>query len=284
MPYMFEADPDFRFIPGRFNTGEDYAVMTRDFEGFDEMKKIPCGRTRLLAWNAAEARPAWEIHHAGGIPGGVLTTAGGLIFQGADRALHAYDATTGERLWSGPVGIDVMAPPVTYTVDGEQYVAVLAGAGGAGGLHFESLDYINDGRLLAWKLGGTAAMPAVQPRPKGQAQVARIEVDAATLDRGRARYAQECMRCHGGSAISSGLLPDLRWSSALVHESWDEIVLGGTRASRGMASFADLITPEDSQAIHAYVVDRAHHEPGLGENLAAFAARNLCIPVSWVTD
>jgi quinohemoprotein ethanol dehydrogenase len=92
------------------------------------------------------------------------------------------------------------------------------------------------------------------------------------------------MRCHGGGAKSSGMLPDLRLASREVHATWNEIVLGGTRQARGMASFADMLTESDARAIQAYVAERAHHADDLSEQLADWFGRNACVPISWMVD
>ena len=68
-------------------------------------------------------------------------------------------------------------------------------------------------------------------------------------------------------AASSGLYPDLRQSSRAVHDTWNDIVLGGTRVAGGMTSFADVLSPEESRAIQAYVIQRALAEPGLDDLL-----------------
>jgi len=80
------------------------------------------------------------------------------------------------------------------------------------------------------------------------------------------------------------MIPDLRYASREVHESWNDIVLGGTRAAQGMASFADQLTPDDARVIHAYIVERATHEPTLVERVATWFGENACVPVMWVVD
>lgn len=60
--------------------------------------------------------------------GGVLATAGNLVFMGeGDGWLDAFNAKSGERLWRYNLGAGVNAPPITYQVKGEQYLAVAAG-------------------------------------------------------------------------------------------------------------------------------------------------------------
>ena len=103
--------------------------------------------------------------------------------------------------------------------------------------------------------------------------------------RGRSLYAHNCLACHGFAAKSSGLYPDLRFSSPEVHGLWNAIVLGGLRADGGMAGFADGLSVEDAQAIRAYVLERAWHEPGFFERaLTWVVGAGGCLPTSWLTD
>jgi mono/diheme cytochrome c family protein len=250
------------------------------------MNLASCSPSRLLAWDPVAQRKVWEVRHEDTFHAGVLSTAGGLVFHGGSgSAFDAYDARTGARLWSVDVGVGVMAPPISYAVDGQEYVAVLAGVGGALGGHFTRLDYENEGRVLAWKLGGTATLPAVKKRPEGKVEVERIDASPETIGKGRALYAHHCLRCHGVGAVASGVYPDLRLASREVHARWDDVVLGGTRAADGMASFADVLSPADSQAIHAWVAERALAEPGLAQQALSWLAETpLCIPSTWLTD
>jgi hypothetical protein len=120
----------------------------------------------VVAWNPALAKEAWRIDLKGPWNGGVLSTAGNLLFQGnASGEFAAYRADSGERLWSLPTQTGVMAGPMTYEVGGVQYVAVLAGWGGvfplvAGELSEKSGKQRNVSRLLVYKLGGSASLPA----------------------------------------------------------------------------------------------------------------------------
>jgi hypothetical protein len=92
------------------------------------------------------------------------------------------------------------------------------------------------------------------------------------------------MQCHGGAGISSGMIPDLRFSSSEVHENWQSIVIGGTRQDKGMASFADIISAEESRQIHEYIIYRALHESTLLERLAGWVGSHACLPVAWLVD
>ncbi|MAE94144.1 MAG: PQQ-dependent dehydrogenase, methanol/ethanol family [Deltaproteobacteria bacterium] len=285
LTYFFATDTDFRFRPGRFNTAEDVSRLSSEFEGLEDINLAMCSPTRLLAWDPVARRKRWEVPHESAVPGGVLSTAGGLVFFGGGGGeLQAFDARTGVRLWSDRVGVGIMAPPITYAVNGEQYVAVLAGIGGSSGGHFTRFQNDNAGQILAWKLGGAAAMPEPGPAAASRSEAPRLAVSPAILEQGRIAYHEHCLRCHGMGAKASGLYPDLRFATRQVHEQWHDIVLGGIRAPGGMASFADVLSRDEVSAIQAYVAARSLGQDDLSERLVAWAARNLCIPASWMAD
>jgi mono/diheme cytochrome c family protein len=221
----------------------------------------------------------------------VLATAGDLVFQGTTWGkLRAYEATSGSLLWEGDTGTGIIAPPITYELDGEQYVAVVAGLGGSAGGHFIKFPNANPGRILAFKLDARAQLPPMPEIPVKPGMGTKpveapvLEVSTETLERGRALYAYNCSRCHGLGVQSSGLYPDLRHASKDVYASWNAIVLGGAFSARGMASFADVLTAEDAEAIRAYVADRAHHTPGWLEWFASLAGGRLRIPAMWLAN
>ncbi len=127
-------------------------------------------------------------------------------------------------------------------------------------------------------------MPPVAPLDRGPVQAPHIALVPERVDRGRDLYARHCARCHGITTRSTGIIPDLKRSTPGVHDSWNEIVLGGILSGGGMASFADVLDARDAADIHAYVISRALHEPTLMEELALWVSRYACLPVEWVTD
>ena len=285
--YLYEPDATFRFRSGsaQFNTAENFRALAETFEGFESAQIAFCDPTQLIAWDPRTQRARWRVGAKTSVPGGVLSTAGGLVFQGnGSGVFRAYRAETGEVLWEHETGVGVMAPPVSYAIDGEQYVAVLAGIGGAQGGQGFSLEVENDGRLLVWKLGGNAAAPPVRKRTLPAVAAPATEASSERLAEGRDLYAEHCLRCHGLGAHATGVYPDLRHASAEVWTRWDGIVLGGERTGGGMASFADALDAEDSAKIRDYVASRAHHEPTVIEQGAAFLADHACVPTSWMTD
>jgi PQQ-dependent dehydrogenase (methanol/ethanol family) len=282
--FLYTPDPNFALLPHTFNTGEDWAALSETFEGFEDALRF-CAPTHITAWDPVTRRQAWRVEHRSQVPGGVVSTAGGLLFQGNGSGVFAaYDAKNGRRLWETSVGIGMMAPPVTYAVAGEQYVAVLAGVGGSDGVHRDVIGYQNDGRILAWKLGGQAEMPSVAPLSDPKPAPPALELSPAAILEGRTLYSRHCARCHGLGARSAGVISDLKLADAQVHRDWRAIVLGGTLASRGMASFADVLDESDADAIQAYVVSRTLHEPTGLERIADWASQWACVPASWLAD
>jgi len=282
-PYM--ANDAFQFRPGLWNTAEDFTRLHRTMEDRSSLGFLPCGLTRLVAWDPIKGEKVWEVQHDSGVPGGTLATAGHLVFQGSGSGrFSAYEATGGKPLWTSEIGIDVMAPPVTYQIDGEQYIAVLAGTGGSLGNHASRFEHDNAGRVLAYKLHANAPMPPALKRPERDVSVPRLQVSPETVDRGRQVYAENCFTCHGMGVNASGLYPDLRTATPATHAQWDAIVRGGIRSKKGMPSFASSVSQEDARAVQAYVLDRAWHEPDLVERFLDLIAGHVCVPVSWGTD
>ncbi|HKX32248.1 MAG TPA: PQQ-dependent dehydrogenase, methanol/ethanol family [Blastocatellia bacterium] len=226
---------------------------------------------RLLAWDPAGQREVWSVPRPGIWNGGVLSTAGNLVFEGtANGTFEAYRADTGQRVWSFDAQTGVMAGPVTYTVNGQQYVAVLAGWGGvfplaAGEISLKNGLIRNISRMLAFKLGGKASLP---PRPQFQEPAFNpppATAEAATVKNGERLYHQFCAACHGDAAVSGGVLPDLRYSRTLANNRWFEIVLGGSLRKLGMVSFVQELSYKDASDIRAYLIRRAHQQKKSGK-------------------
>ncbi|MEE4201995.1 MAG: PQQ-dependent dehydrogenase, methanol/ethanol family [Halieaceae bacterium] len=225
----------------------------------------------LLAWDPVKREPAWAVPYPMPFNGGTLSTASGLVFQGTkNEELIAYDAKTGDRLWSHPLVGAPGAAPMTYEIDGEQYVTVLAGWGSSAAMNSSlALDTVAPpevGRVITFKIGGEATLPA----PMADTVVRQPKIaefgDKATLEHGMRIYAANCQFCHGTFALSSGAVPDLRWSAMTAsEEAWDAVVRDGALSKNGMRSFADLLSKEDTDAVRAYVVKQAWVAVALGE-------------------
>jgi len=232
-------------------------------------------RGYLRAWDPVTNHVVWQVETsdrwAGQLNGmwnggGVITTAGGLVIQGRSTGyLHVYRADNGQELAAINLGTSIMAAPMTYEIDGVQYIAVMAGFGGAlGGEYPEgtaAYRYGNAGRIVALKLGGSA-VPLPQEVRRSVA-FPRPPLDrfgtAANIDRGYALFRRNCSICHTNNG-AVGMIPDLRRMSAPTHAEFEDIVLRGIRAAKGMGSFAGVLSADDVQAIHAALVDSAWKE------------------------
>ena len=219
---------------------------------------------RLTAWDPVRQKEVWRADRPGPWNGGALSTAGNLVFEGTGSGtFEAFRATTGDKLWSVPTQSGVTAAPIAYSVNGQEYVAVLVGWGGvlplvAGEIGLQTPRLPNAPRLLAFKMGGAASLPPAPEVAPAAMAPPHETADAAAVKKGEAIYQRYCSACHGDVAVSGGVLPDLRYSKMLNKDRWTSIVIGGALRSAGMISFAGELTPEDTLAIRAYVVFRAN--------------------------
>jgi quinohemoprotein ethanol dehydrogenase len=259
----YQALPEFHYEQGLPHIGVDRDAMVHGPGGFAPprpgLSASPTtpGAAYLIAWNPVTQTEVWRANGRGN---GVLATAGNLVFQGRTRTgllgeFIAFRADTGERVWSYLTPNAIAAGPVTYTVDGEQYVAV---SSGASALSFNAQARMrHNGRMLAFKLNGSATLPPdppLAPPANPPAQVAA----KADYDTGKAHYDLYCSRCHGFDTQSANVIPDLRRSPMLTDEqSWRSVVLEGALTARGMVSWAKYLSAEDAEAVRAYVGEQA---------------------------
>jgi quinohemoprotein ethanol dehydrogenase len=216
----------------------------------------------LAAWDPVRQREVWRVPSPQKGSGGVLVTAGNLVFEGTiGSTFAAYRADTGAKVWEIPVQNVPIAAPITYTIDGVQYVAVNAGWGG-GLAHVERSNYsqlvLGKPRLLVFKLGGSAKLPPMSAAMRVPELVAPPKPTGtpAQVSRGEQLYGQHCALCHGVAA--RGGVKDLRHMEPATHAAFLDIVLHGARERSGMASFADTLSQTDAEAIHHYLISRAN--------------------------
>ena len=221
----------------------------------------------LLAWDPVTQSAAWSVPYQRPWNGGVLATAGNLVFQGTAKGeFRAYRADTGEQLWAFDARTAIIAAPVSYTVQGEQYVTVLAGQGGAFGLvaGYEQEGGIPPSRVLTFKLGAAGTLPANPEKILFEAPVPEA-VTEEELKKGRTLYHEYCSGCHGVDAVSNGAIPDLRHLPPVFYENFDAIVLDGMMRKAGMVGFSDVLDKEDSRLIKAYVLTQAQEDRKIRE-------------------
>jgi quinohemoprotein ethanol dehydrogenase len=125
--------------PGRMNLGLEFGRIAQLFVDNSDAQPTPKGYLKAFDPLTGEERWVIEIPHYWN--GGVLGTAGGLVFQGdALGMLSAYDKETGEVLWQFNTYTSMLAPPITYQIDGTQYVSILTGNGGGDLFSGEAMD------------------------------------------------------------------------------------------------------------------------------------------------
>jgi quinohemoprotein ethanol dehydrogenase len=266
--FIFNDDPAFKASPLTTNLGIRRGVVSADpaARAAGAKASLTSSGGRLLAWDPIAQREVWRADREGAANGGVLSTAGGLVFQGTGNGeFVALDAKNGAALWSAETQTGVLAAPIAYEIAGVQYVAVMVGTGGSWAMagdeaNAKGNNLPNISRLLVYALNGTAKLPPAPARPVRELAPPPATASASTVARGEAVFGTYCGRCHGrAGAVNFGILPDLRYSATLgSKDAWAGVVLGGQFAGNGMASFASVISAEDAEAVRAYVIAQAN--------------------------
>lgn len=261
MPQRFIAQDkeDFSMTVRGRNTGVAYAdsIAPANPAITEQVKKVFKGS--LIAWDPKTQSSRWTVEYDTIGQGGVLSTAGNLVFQGlVDNQLVAYSATTGDKVWSYDTQTPVVAGGISYDIDGEQFIAVMASRGGsmgrvAGRLYDRNI--VNRPRLLVFKLGATGELPIPQDTILQLPDLEHVELDQDLVKQGAKLYGKYCSFCHGVDAYGNSINPDLRYSGFIQNQqAFDMVVLDGALASRGMVSFGDNFSKEESEALREYII------------------------------
>jgi quinohemoprotein ethanol dehydrogenase len=235
-----------------------------DLKALQATRNVKLVRELLLAWDPVAQKKVWEHETSAGIrgyDGGAMSTAGNLVFQGRGSGeLWVYAADSGKVLKTIQTGSHMMAGPMTYAVNGEQYVAVQVGYGGTNIAGYTippssaAAKYANVNRIIAFKLGGgEVPKPAARsdelfPKPPEN------NATAAQIQLGEIKFVEQCSRCH---VFGPSVTPDLRKLPSEVHAEFKNILLRGDFATLGMERFDDILSEADVEAIHAYLIDQA---------------------------
>jgi alcohol dehydrogenase (cytochrome c)/quinohemoprotein ethanol dehydrogenase len=268
--FPYAAAKDWKATDIGFQTGLDGYVtaMPADEKARGAAMKATTGT--LVAWDPVAKKAAWKVELPSPSNGGILSTAGNLVFQGtAGGDFVAYSADKGKQLWSFPAQSGIIAAPMTYAIDGEQYVAVMVGWGGVwdvatGVLAHKAKKQRNISRLVVFKLGGKAALPAAPPMAKMVLDPPPFTGTPEQAKAGGELYGRYCNVCHGDAAVAGGVNPDLRHSAALnAPEAIRSVVIDGALQHNGMVSFKSALKPEDADNIRHYLIKRANEDKAL---------------------
>ena len=272
IPHYFSGQKTVKYQLNRWNTGVDLNE-SRDplswVAGMASTDALVYGE--LLAWDPVKQQSAWKVRHDKPANGGVLSTAGELVFQGTGEGVFAaYDADNGDALWQYQSDSAVLAGPMSYELDGEQYIAVAQGSGGTVMLTIgDNLkrNKVNKNKLLVFKLGDFGLTKTVADESLATILPLSEEVNATpeVIKQGEELYGRNCGTCHGISAKSNYVVPDLRYMSDQTHRDFVAIVLGGSRAHKGMAGFYETHSIEDVEAIHSYLKHQQQQLPEMVE-------------------
>ncbi len=266
IPYQeMAAEYDRRGIDSERWRAEDFQMNT-GFQPYRGDIAVEDASSALLAWDPQRQKPAWKVDLPGFQNGGTVTSAGNLVFQGTSGGyIHAYQADTGRLLWSFDAGVGIVAPPITYAVNGKQFVAVLAGWGGVSYIGSTAMAQhgwaygTHPRRLLVFSLEGKIEPPKTVAPSKEVLIVDNSEqrIDEAQASVGQDLYLPRCLGCHGMAAISAGGAPDLRASALAANlDAFGDLLRTGQLQARGMPRFDELNDREVEQ-IYWYIRQRA---------------------------
>jgi quinohemoprotein ethanol dehydrogenase len=275
IPGYFSAQDSVVYRVDRWNTGVDLNE-SRDPKSWvaakASMDALVYGE--LVAWDPVKKQRAWQVHHDKPSNGGILSTAGDLVFQGTwDGTFVAYDAENGTPLWQYQSDSAILAGPISYELDGEQYIAVAQGSGGTVMLTIgEELmrNRVNQNKLLVFKRSDLEKIRSQQVAQESNLAPIlplghKAESDPETIKKGEVLYGQNCASCHGISAKSNHIVPDLRYMSKQTHSDFIGIVLGGAYAHKGMIGFYETFDTGDVEAIHVFLKDKQQRLPEMVE-------------------
>jgi quinohemoprotein ethanol dehydrogenase len=257
--FVMQRDPNYKPSAGGFNLGISFGGP----QGMSAAKVEPTNKEgiygRLKAWDPVARKVVWETEAFDNDrpSSGVMATGGGLVFagNGAGKELRAYDAKTGKQLWSFATQTSIFAAPITYELDGEQYVA--ASVGGAS----IAQGYYAPGyaRMLVFKLGGAAQLPPNADYTPPPLNPPPSTASAEVIERGRVVYEQYCTICHGVDGVQPrGMFPNLTTTPLLHSQEGFDQVINGARAERGMGNFSKDVNAQDSIALREHLISRAN--------------------------
>lgn len=254
--FPFGNDSVWTFIPNTRNVSAPILYLPT-IE--DPNKPANMNSGQLLAWDPRTQKEVWRVNYPATYwNGGVMATAGGLVFQGTGEGKFlAYDATDGKKLWETNVGSGVIAPPITFMIDGKQYVSIAVGWGGNPGHRVRFTEENYPGTIFTYAIDANATYSGFyKSKPKELIQLP-VSATADEISKGQVLYNSYCRVCHGWMGDNGGAIPNLTYSNAGAFEIIEDIVLKGMYLKKGMPNFSGRLNQKDVSNIKNYILHSA---------------------------
>lgn len=257
----YGRDTSWKYNQTGFGTGNGWNLSigtdpTKPMRYDTATKKFPRGM--LIAWDPVQRKERWRVPQAADWNGGLLATASDLVFQGtAQGNFFCYEGRTGKVIWQTHLGGGIIAAPVTYMIDGKQYITIVAGWGGGYGMK-KKLAPLQSGKVFTFVLNGKAAYPEFLTEPRREKLNSSIAATTAELSAGETLFWKYCGTCHVVNEGGGGLAPDLAYSSiAGTKDGFLSIVHKGGYLPLGMPKFGDRLSETDVEHIRKYILTKA---------------------------
>jgi quinohemoprotein ethanol dehydrogenase len=284
------ADPNSYAVknPRVYNTGT-LSSSPQITDLYAQPGALPRGNIRsyLEAYDPVNQKIVWKVPNRVYGASGTMVAASDIVFMGnQDGQFQAFDARTGRLLWTTDTQAKTVAAPSTYTIDGEQYVALLVGARGRPDGQAQTVaNSQNNSRILVYKLGGTAKLSTTAVGGGSAAAGAPAPVASNVLNPpqltgnneqvidGLTTYGKYCAGCHGANVQADKTAPDLRYSALLRNlKGFTDVVIGGSRTQNGMPSFKANLDNHDAENIFHYIISQANKDKQTADSVAGRAA------------
>ena len=208
----------------------------------------------LIAYDPVKQQRVWAIPQPGHYNGGLLSTTTGLLMQGdAEGKFSIRDAETGEILKQFDVRSGVISSPITYLVDGEQYITLIAEWGGGQGQTYRLTESKYPGTVFTFKLGGKAEFPKKIPSDGRTLTTLKTDASPIEIGWGYYRYFTNCIGCHSLPGTRGGAIPNLAYSPDEIFDNYQSILRDGLLVDIGMPVH-DWLSEKDVENIKAYIL------------------------------
>lgn len=258
----YGQDTTWKYNKSGFGTGVGWNLSIGSVKSRPTIKDEKARNIgKLIAWDPIKQKEVWSVEQNNTWNGGLLTTNSNIVFQGtADGRITAYSGSTGKLIWQANLQTGILASPVTYLVDGVQYLTVITGWGGGYGMKNKHTNYVLPGTIYTFKIGGKAALPKEMPKNTQELINPDWKVDTNKLAKGEELYYKFCATCHVVAEGGGGVAPDLGYSLFVGTETFDKVALEGLLLPNGMPKFDKRLTKEETNCIQHFIINKAREK------------------------